>query len=177
MADATFEALMTLTAEIARPRVDLDDDGGPKTPVFEATGESVRVRITPARSGSEDALLGRIEDADHVIYAMPADVRMGDRLVVRPVATALSECVDGGATELPVVSTDGIRDGQRIEIGDDELTVTGVDAARVSVTPGVEAAHEEGEAVRVVVRYGVMGVEEAVGVRHHLRITAVRSEE
>lgn len=170
-ADATFEALLTATAQITRPRVDLDAEGGPKTPVYEPTGESVRVRIVPARSGSEDDLLGRTEDVTHVIYAMPADIRMGDRLVTRPVTTALSEDVDAGATALPVADTDGILDGQRVEIGPEELTVTAVSGNALSVTPALASGYEEGEAVSVVMRHEVLGVEDAAGMGHHLKMT------
>lgn len=170
--DATFEALMTDTAEIARPTVSLDGEGGPKTPVYEPTGESAPVRVTPARSGSEDALLGRTEDVDYVIYATPADIRVSDRLITRPIRTVLSDDVDAGATELPVTSTSGILDGQRVEIGEEEMTVTGVGAEALTVTPAIAQGYDEGEAVSVVVRYEVLGVEDAAGAGHHLRVTA-----
>ena len=132
----------------------------------------MRVRITPAHCGSEDDLLGRTEEVEHVIYAMPADIRMGDRLVVRPVTTTLTEDVDADATALPVSSTAGVVDGQRVEVGDEELTVTAVSAEAVTVTPGVAEGYNEGEAVSVVVRYEVLGVEDAAGVGHHLRVMA-----
>ena len=174
-ADASFEALLTETAQIARPDVELDGDGGPKTPTWELTGESVRVRIAPARSGSDDGLLGRTEDVTHVIYATPADIRVADRLITRPVTTALSDDVAAGATELPVSTTAGIRDGQRIEIGDEELTVTAVGTETIGVTPGAASDYEQGEAVCVVVRYEVLGVADAAGVGHHLRLTATKA--
>ncbi len=170
--DATFEALLTQTAQIARPSVELDGDGGPKTPTWELTGESVRVRIAPARSGSEDGLLGRTEDVTHVIYARFADIRVADRLITRPVTTALSDDVEAGATELPVSATAGIRDGQRIEIGDEELTVVEVGSVAIGVTPGVASDYEQGAAVCVVVRYEVLGVADAAGAGHHLRLVA-----
>lgn len=170
--DATFEALLTGTAQIARPSVALDGEGGPRTPVYAPTGESARVRITPARSGSSDGLLGRTEEATHVIYARPADIRVADRLVVRPVTATLSEDVEARATELPVTSVEGFRDGQRVEIGDEELTVTAVSANVLAVTPGVAEAYEKGEAVSVLARYEVLGVEDAAGAGHHLRIMA-----
>lgn len=172
--DATFSRLLTATAEITRPDVELDADGGPKTPAYHATGESARVRITPARAGSEDGLLGRTEEVTHVIYAPPADIRMGDRLVTRPVTTVLTADVEAGETELPVARTAGIRDGQSVQIGAEEPTVMSVTAEAIVVTPGVASAHEEGEAVSVVERYEVLGVEDAAGMGHHLRLTATK---
>jgi hypothetical protein len=170
--DATFEDLMTGMAQVARPTVELDGDGGPKTPVYESTGESVRVRIVPAHASSEDGLLGRVEDVTHVIYAMPADIRVADRLVTHPVATKLSEDVEAMATELPVVSTNGFQDGQRVLIGGEELTVTGVGAEALTITPILAQGYDEGEAVTVAIEYEVLGVEDAAGMGHHLRITA-----
>ncbi|MFO8079047.1 MAG: hypothetical protein R6V07_01970 [Armatimonadota bacterium] len=170
--DATFEDLLTATATIARPRVELDADGGPRTPVYEPTGESARVRITPARSGSRDGLLGRVEDVTHVIYTEPADIRVGDRLVIRRVVTELSEDVDGGATELPVRSTADIRDGDRVEIGTEERIASAVTGESVTIASALAGSYEEGEAVRVVERYEVLGVEDAGGMGHHLRLTA-----
>ncbi|MGI5820362.1 MAG: hypothetical protein ACOX9R_19920 [Armatimonadota bacterium] len=170
--DATFRGLLLATAEITRPDVTLDAEGGPRTPTYHPTGASARVRITPARAGSEDGLLGRMEEVTHVIYAMPADIRIGDRLVTRPVTTALSEDVEAGETELPVACTDGIRDGGRVRVGGDELTVMSVTAGAVVVRPGVAIACEEGEAVSVVERYEVLGVKDAAGMGHHLRLTA-----
>jgi len=169
--DRTFAGLLTATAEVMRPTVELDAEGGPKTPVYEKTGQSVRVRITPARSSSEDDLLGRTEDVTHVVYAEPADIRVADRLVTRPVTTALNEDVDAGATVLPVTSTAGIRDGQTVEIGGDEATVLEVETDALTVAPGVSVAYDEGEDVCVVERYQVQGVEDAAGMGHHLRVT------
>jgi predicted RecA/RadA family phage recombinase len=170
--DATLEDLLTATAMIARPRVELDADGGPRTPVYEATGESARVRITPARSASRDGLLGRVEDVTHVIYTEPADIRMGDRLVTRPRAAALSEDVEAGVTVLPVDATEEIRDGETVEIGAEERLVVAVTEESVTVASALAGGYEEGEAVRVVVRYEVLGVEDAGGMGHHLRLTA-----
>ena len=172
MADATFEALLTEIAQIARPVVLLDADGGPATPIYEPTGESVRVRIAPARAGSRDGLLGRTEEATHVIYAAPADLRVADRLILRPVTTALSDDVEAGASVLPVAATEGLRDGQRVEIGDEELTVASVGAAEIRVTPAVTRDYEAGEAVSVVVRYEALGVADEAGAGHHRRLTA-----
>ncbi|MFP4250394.1 MAG: hypothetical protein ACLFU7_12090 [Armatimonadota bacterium] len=171
--DATFEDLLTATATIARPRVELDADGGPTTPVYEPTGESARVRITPARSASRDGLLGRVEDVTHVIYTEPADIRLGDRLVTGRVAAALSEDVEPGATVLPVRSSGEIRDGERVEVGAEERLVVAVTEESVTVASALAEGYEEGEAVRVVVRYEVLGVEDAGGMGHHMRLTAV----
>jgi hypothetical protein len=172
MADATFEALLTEIAQIARPVVLLDADGGPATPIYEPTGESVRVRIAPARAGSRDGLLGRTEEATHVIYAAPADLRVADRLIVRPVVTSLSADVEAGASVLPVTATEGLRDGQRVEIGGEELTVAAVGAGEIRVTPAVTSDYEAGEALSVVVRYEVLGVADEAGAGHHLRLGA-----
>lgn len=171
--DATFAELLTATAEIARPVVALDADGAPKTPTYEPTGESARVRITPARSTSEDDLLGRVEDDAYVIYAESADIRMGDRLVTRPVTTALSEDVEAGAALLPVESTDGLRDGRAVEVAGLEFTVLAVEGDSIRVTPLVLLSLEEGESVSVVVRYEVLAVKDVAGAGHHLRVVAV----
>ena len=172
MADATFEALMTESAQIARPVVLLDADGGPATPIYEPTGESVRVRIAPARAGSRDGLLGRTEEATHVIYATPEDVRVADLLIVRPMVTSLSADVDAGVSVLPVTATEGLLDGQRVEIGDEELTVAAVGAGEIHVTPALAGEYEAGEALTLVVRYEVLGVADEAGVGHHLRLSA-----
>ncbi len=174
--DSVFADLMTGTAEVARPTVELDGDGGPKTPTYDMTGQSVRVRVTPARSTSEDDLLGRMKDTTHVIYAEPADIRMGDRLVTRPVTTVLTEDVVAGDSVLRVRSTTGMRDGQTVVIGGEEKTVLSVGAETLTVTPVMAGDRDEGEAVSVVVRYEVLGVEDAAGMGHHLRVTAAGSD-
>ncbi len=172
MADATFDELLTETAQIERPVVELDAEGGPRTPTCQPTGESVRVRIADARTLSERGLLGRAEDVTHVIYARIADLRAADRLVTRPVTTALAEDVEAGESTLPVEATDGIRDGMCVELGAQEMTVRAVGAGELTVTPPTNADHEAGESVRVIERYLVMAVEDAAGAGHHLRIAA-----
>ncbi len=172
--DATFVALLDQTAQIARPVVELSGDGVPKTPTYEATGECVPMRVTPGSGDSEDDLLGRVADATHVIYTTPADIRVADLLVTRPVTTALSDDVQAGDTALPVEDTDGIVDGQRVEIGQEELEVQTVGADAVTVTTGLEQGYEEEEPLSVIVRYEVLGVEDEAGAGHHLRIAAAK---
>ncbi|MEA3400640.1 MAG: hypothetical protein U9R79_05275 [Armatimonadota bacterium] len=172
MVDATFRELMTGEAAVMRPDVDLDGEGGLKTPVYEEVQSGVRVRIARARTDSEDDLLGRAEDISHVAYGEVVDVRPADRLVTRPVQTALAEDVESGATELPVASTDGLHDGQDVEIGAivEERVITVVGASSITVSPALEAEHSAGEAVRVVEQYEVVAVEDAAGAGHHLRM-------
>jgi hypothetical protein len=170
--DAAFEELLTTTAEIARPQVTVDGEGSPMTPVYAATGGSARVRIAPARSTSEDGLLGRTEDVTHVIWAEPADIRMGDRLVTRPLETELSEEVASGDVVLPVNRTEGLREGQTVEVDAEQATVIAVGSNALTVDPGLADGYEAGTTVRLVVTYEVLGVEDVAGMGHHLRITA-----
>ncbi len=176
--DAAFERLLTDEATITRPQVELDGEGGPKTPRYEDTGTTVRVRIVAAGTASEDDLLGRTEDVTHLVYAEVADVRPSDRLVTRPGATTLSEDAGAGATVLAVACTSGFLDGQRIEVGAgdcaDEVTVVSVGEGELTVSPGLAEGHVEGEAVCVLQRYEVMAVEDEAGAAHHLRMAVRR---
>ena len=172
MADAVFDGLLTETAEIERPEVGLDVEGGPQTPTYQATGETVRVRTADARILSERGLLGRTEDVTHVVYAQISDLRHGDRLLTRPWTTVLTEDVETGVTLLRMVSTEGLRDGQRVALGGQELTVLAVECDQIRVTPATGASYEAGESVTVLERYLVMAVEDAAGAGHHLRVAA-----
>ncbi len=99
MGDGVFRELLTATATVERPVVELDGDGAPRTPRYEEVVAGVAVRLAPARTVSEDDLLGRTEEVTLIAYLEPMDLRPGDRLVTRPVATVLSEDVAAGATE------------------------------------------------------------------------------
>lgn len=173
MGDAVFMELLTETATVLRPRVALDDDGAPKTPAYERTGDEVRLRVMPGRIASADGLLGRTEDATRVVYAEMADLRPADRLEARPVRTELADDADAGETTLPVESVAGLLDGQRVVVGDEEVTLVAVGVDEVTVTPGLAADHEAGEAVEVLVRYEVLTVEDEAGAGHHLRLRAI----
>lgn len=172
MMEAAFSGLLTQRAEIERPLVELDSEGGPQTPRYESLGMSVRVRIADARTASNRGLLGRREDTTHVIYSEMAELRNGDQLVTRPVQGELAEDLEAGATWLPMISTEGFLDGQRVELGGQEFTVLAVEQERLKVTPATGTAHEAGEQVRVIERYLAMVVEDAAGMGHHLRIEA-----
>ncbi len=177
MTDAIFRELLTEMATLARPRVELDAEGGPRTPTYDEVATGVAVRIAPAATASEDDLLGRTEEVTHVAYLEPIDLRPSDRLVTHPVATTLAEDVEAGAMTLPVASVAGFLDGQSVEIGSgggvEERVVVTVGSDELSVADGLDAGHGEGAPVRVVRRFEVIAVEDEAGMGHHLR-AAVR---
>ena len=105
MGDAIFRELLTQMATIARPRVELDGEGAPKTPAYEAIEDGVAARIGRARTASADDLLGRDEDVTHVAYLEPTDLRPSDRLVMRTAEASLVADADAGETVLSVSST------------------------------------------------------------------------
>lgn len=173
MSDGIFHELLTETATVERPVVELDGDRAPRTPRYEELAAGVAVRLAPARTVSEDGLLGRSEDLTQVAYLEPMDLRPADRLVTRPVATVLSADVAAGATELPVADTAGVLEGQSVEVGAgnavEEHVVAQVGSGVVTLAKGLAREHEEGEAVRVVRRYEVIEVADEAGAGHHLR--------
>jgi len=173
MGDAIFRELLTETATVERPTVELDGDRAPRTPRYEELAVGVAVRLTPARTVSEDGLLGRSEDVTQVAYLEPMDLRPADRLVTRPVATVLSEDVEAGTTVLPVADTTGLLQGQSVEVGAgdalEEHVAAAVGAGTVTLAAGLANEHGEGESVRVVQRYGVIEVADEAGAGHHLR--------
>ncbi|MGD9495694.1 MAG: hypothetical protein AB7Y46_05225 [Armatimonadota bacterium] len=169
MGDAVFRELLSETAAIMRPRVTVDGEGVPATPRYEQVSAAVPARIMPRSTASEDDLLGRMEDITHLAFLEPADLRPSDRLVTRPVATALAEDVWAGASVLPVASSEGFRDGQSVEVGEEERIVTAVAAGALTVAPALAEAHEAGEAVRVLRRFEVIEVVDEAGAGHHLR--------
>lgn len=173
MADGVFRELLTETAMVERPVVELDGEGAPRTPRYEELAAGVGVRLAPARTVSEDGLLGRTEDVAQVAYLEPMDLRPADRLVTRPVATALSADVEAGATELPVADTIGLLEGQSVEVGAgdvlEEHVVAQVSVGTVTLARGLAQEHLEGEPVRVVRRYEVIEIADEAGAGHHLR--------
>lgn len=173
MGDGVFRELLTATATVERPVVELDGDGAPRTPRYEEVVAGVAVRLAPARTVSEDDLLGRAEEVTLIAYLEPMDLRPGDRLVTRPVATVLSEDVAAGATEPAVADTTGLLEGQRVEVGAgtgrEEHVIAVVGAGTVTLAEGLAREHAEGETVRVVRRHEVIEVADEVGAGHHLR--------
>lgn len=173
MGDVIFEDLLVSEAELRRPVVKLAEDGVPETPVYEPEGSVLQVRITPAASGSEDDLLGRVENATEVCYVLPGDVRVADRLVVHAGQTALAEDTEAGTTVLVVGDTSELRDGQQVEIGGaevEEVTIVSVAADSITVSPALSAEHAAGDRVTVLERHEVLAVEDAAGAGHHLRL-------
>lgn len=173
MGDGVFRELLTATAAVERPKVERDGDGAPRTPRYEELVVGVAVRLAPARTVSEDDLLGRNEAITLIAYLEPLDLRPGDRLVTRPVATVLSEDVAAGAAELPVADTTGLLEGQSVEVGAgdalEEHVVAAVGAGTLTLAAGLAREHAEGEAVRVVRRHEVIEVADEAGAGHHLR--------
>jgi len=173
MADTTFHELLIHEAEVQRPSVELDADGAPKTPVYVTQAASANCRLAPASAVSSDDLLGRDEDATHVVYMQPMDLRAGDRLCLRPVRTELTEDAEAGDTVLAVGDTAGLWVGLEIEIGPaDEAEVAEVVSAAgvaLTVTPALAADHDAGQPVCHIRRYEVLTVEDEAGAGHHLK--------
>ncbi len=180
MADQTFGNLLIHQVEIGRPRVELDIDGSPATPVFDVVEPALPCRLAPARNTSEDNLLGRAEEATHVLYAEPADLRAGDRVCLRPVTTTLTEDASAGGTTIAVQSAEGLSTSSEVEIGSGEETeeraVVDAGPSEIEVAPALDQDHEAGEPVSVVRRYHVLTVQDEAGAGHHvkavLRVTA-----
>ncbi len=173
MTDLAFQSLLIHRVEIGRPRVELDIDGSPVTPVFDVVTALLPCRLAPARNVSDDDLLGRGEEATHVLYAEPVDLRAGDRVCLRPVTTALTEDVSASGTSIAVHSADGFSTGSEVEIGSGEETEERavVDAApgEIEVAPALDQDHEAGEPVSVVRRYHVLTVQDEAGAGHHVK--------
>lgn len=173
MADQVFGGLLVHEAEVRRPRVELDQDGVPKTPVFEPLVPCVACRLVPARAVSDDDLLGRTQDASHVLYVEPMDLRVADQAVLRPTRTALSEDAMAESHELEVLDSSGLLAGLEIEVGSSGSAETNMIAEVAGTTivlrDGLGAEHEAGEAVSVLRHYEVLAVQDECGIGHHLR--------
>lgn len=173
MGDAIFRELLTEVGKITRPRVELDMDGGPKTPVYDEVESEVAVRLQPADTASNDDLLGRDEDVTCVAYLEVTDLRSSDRLVLREAETTLLAEAAVGVTELCVTSTKGFTDGAEIVVGSnggsEEHVVVAVDGTMLTIAEGLKADHSAGETVSVIRRFEVVSVEDEAGAGHHLR--------
>jgi len=173
MRDASFEDMLTEEVLIRRSTVALDVDGAPQTPTYEELADVVPARLMPASASSDDDLLGRLDEATHVLYVQPFDLRPNDRVVARRSTTELTDDIEQGETLLPVASTAGMWDGAQVEIGSGgtrELrTIVEVRADELVVAPALDAAHGEGEAVSRVRRFDVLAIQDEAGAGHHLR--------
>jgi len=173
MGDANFQGLLADEVLIRRPAVELDVEGAPQTPTYEQVADGVRARVMPGSAASEDDLLGRLDEATHVLYTQSLDLRTNDRIVVRPVTTELTEDVETGETILPVASTVGMWDSAQVEIGseaDREVrTIIEVRVGELVIASGLDAAHEKGEPVSMVRYYDVLVIQNEAGAGHHLR--------
>jgi len=173
MRDANLRELLIEEVTVRRPSVELGPEGVPHTPIYEDVTDNVRVRVMRASAASKDGLLGRLDDATHVLYAEPLDLRANDRIVLRPAATTLTEGVEQGDTTLPVASVSGMLEDAEVEIGTgsgrEARTLVGIGPAELLVAPELDASHEVGEAVSVVRKYDVLTVSDEAGTGHHLR--------
>lgn len=180
MSDQAFANLLIHRVEIGRPKIELDFDLAPETPTFEIVAAALPCRIAPAKNVSQDDLLGRTEQATHVLYAEPTDLRAKDRVSLRPVSTALTEDAGVGETILTVQSADGFNTGIEVEIGSgettEERTITSIDTDEIEVAPALDHDQQAGEPVSVVEQYLVLSVQDEAGAGHHvkavLRVTA-----
>jgi hypothetical protein len=173
MTDQVFRNLLIHRVEVGRPRVELDIDGSPATPVFDTVAAALHCRLTPATNVSEDDLLGRAEKATHVLYAESTDLRAGDRIRLRPVNTSLAEDASAGETILVVQSADELNAGTEVEIGSgettEERTITNVGIEEIEVAPPLDQDHQTGEPVSVVRQYHVLTVQDEAGAGHHVK--------
>ena len=173
MSDKVFRGLLIHEAEILRPTVELDPDGVPKTPTFQTLVPAAACRLTPARAVSSDELLGRTGDASHVLYLEPMDVRVADRITIRPVRTSLSEDAPQGSTELKVTESTGLAAGNKIEVGCGDAAevhmIASVSGKTIILREQLEQEHLSGEAVSMPRHYEVLGVTDEGGAGHHLR--------
>ncbi len=173
MRDDVFRSMLVHEAQIGRARVELDIDGAPLTPVFDPVLSDLQCRVTPARQVSDDDLLGRSAEATHWLYCEPVDLRVGDRVWLRPVQTLLTEAVEAGHAMLCVDDTSGLRVGGAVEVGSggeaEERIVASVGVDLIVVTPAVSEEHEAGETVSVLRTYEVLTVDDEAGLGHHLK--------
>ncbi len=173
MADQTFGNLLIHRVEVGRPRVELDIDGSPETPTFDTVTAALPCRIAPARNVSDDELLGRAQEATHVLYAEPADLRAGDRVCLRPVNTTLTENASAGATLLAVEDANEFNVGVEVEIGSEqsteEITITNLGTDEIEVAPALTNDHQAGDPVSIVRRYHVLTVQDEAGAGHHVK--------
>jgi len=173
MGDANFKDLLIEEIVVERPVVELDAEGMPQTPRYEKVAGEVAGRVMPFSAVSEDGLLGRLDDATHVLYVEPLDLRPNDRVVSCPISTSLAADVAQGDATLPVASVAGITDGMQVEVGAEGSaevrTVIEVGVNEILIAPELVSPHAEGEPVSVVRRYDVLVIRDEAGAGHHLR--------
>ena len=173
MSDAVFRSLLVHQAQVERPSVGLDEEGAPATPVYRTLASGVVCRLEGLRAGSSDGLLGRLAEATHVLYLEPMDLRVADRVVMRPVQSQLVAEASAGTAEIELSSTKGMWAGAEIEVGSGanaELNmIAEVSGSLARLRDALVTTHEAGEVVSVVRRYEVLSVQDETGVGHHLR--------
>lgn len=174
MEDPIFAALLHDIVSVRRPVVELSPAGSPQTPVYEFVVDEAPCALQPATSTAASTVIGSVERATHVAYLQLSGVCVGDLLVERIGADALSVACSAGDQTVTVSDGSAFAAGDRLEIGiggSSELALaSSVVGDEIMLFAPLRVGHEEGESVSRVVAYEVLGSCDEAGAGHHVRV-------
>ena len=173
MRDECFAGLLDDIAHVLRPEVTLSARGSPRNAVYRQVEGEVACAIQPVAGTLRETVIGRLEQATHVAYMEPRDVRAGDLLAECLAQGSLAEAAEQGGGVITVAEGMRVRRGGRLVVGEGEeaelAVAVVVSGATVGLMTALERGHEAGDAVTKVTAYEVLAVRDEAGVGHHLR--------
>lgn len=175
MRDECFAGLLDDSAHVLRPEVTLSGRGSPRHPVYQHVEGAVACAIQPVAGTLRETVVGRLEQATHVAYLGPRDVRAGDLLAECLAQGSLAEASEQGGGSITVAEGMRVQRGDRLVVGageEAELAVAVVvSGTTVELMTALARGHEAGDGVTKVTAYEVLGVRDEAGVGHHLRLS------
>ena len=179
MEDAALTSMLTHELVLKRPRVDVDTLLDPESAQYE-TARSAQGRVMPLRLADHVGVLGRFPEATHRIFVPVTEVRANYRVEHRIRETTLASDVLAGEDAIGLTSATGFHVGDLLEIGSDQpaarVTIVALDGSEATVEPALPLGAMQGDPVRSIALYDVLGVEDEAGAAHHLRVVARRTE-
>ena len=176
MADQPFGSMLVHDLALKRPRVDVDSVGDPKTAEYEMVAEHVRGRVMPLSGADWVGVLGRYPEGTHRVFLEPIEARANYRVERCIRTTALAAEVAAGESVLALASATGLHVGDLVEVGAGEeasrATIIVLEGVIANIEPPLAASAAEGDPVRSLAVYDVLGVEDEAGAGHHLRLVA-----
>ena len=136
---------------------------------------AVPARVVPARATIDAGILGAFPDATHLAYCGIIDAAPGYLIERMLASSVLAAPAPPGATQVSVASSADFRVGHVAELvaasESERAHVVGVQVGTLSLQSPLVHGFAQGDLVRAVLRFDVLGVEDEAGAGHHLRLT------